>query len=122
MELFIIFSILCLLSGGLTIIVNNPVYSVLYLIFAFVNASAMIFLLGVEFLAIIFIVVYVGAVAILFLFVVMMLNIRLIDLNENLTKFIPISLIIGGIFLVQATQILSTFSNTDFLSASQHTD
>lgn len=128
MELFLFFATLCLLSAGMTIIVNNPVYSVLYLIFAFVNASAMIFLLGVEFLAIIFLIIYVGAVAILFLFVVMMLNIRLIDSLGSTSgdtrggSTTPISFFIGGIFLFEATGILNSFSNSDLLSASQHID
>ena len=52
--------------------------------------------LGVEFLGLIYIVVYVGAIAVLFLFIVMMLNIRVVELGENLVKYIPI----GGIILV----------------------
>jgi NADH:ubiquinone oxidoreductase subunit 6 (subunit J) len=35
-----------------------------------------------EFIAITFLIVYVGAIAVLFLFVVMMLNIKIIELDE----------------------------------------
>jgi len=52
----------------------NPVHSVLNLVLAFVNVCALMLRLQVEFMALIFMVVYVGAIAVLFLFVVMMLN------------------------------------------------
>lgn len=65
----------------LVFIVDNPVHSVLLLILAFFNAAIILFLLRVEFLAIIFIIIYVGAIAILFLFVVMMLNVKIFILD-----------------------------------------
>jgi NADH-quinone oxidoreductase subunit J len=114
-EIFGIFSGLCLLSAIMTIIATNPVHSVFYLIFAFVNASALFFLLGVEFLAVIFLIVYVGAVAILFLFVVMMLNIKLVESTESSTRFLPLTLIIGLIFLLQTSLLLDNLSNTNLL-------
>jgi NADH:ubiquinone oxidoreductase subunit 6 (subunit J) len=39
--------------------------------------------LGIEFLALMFIIIYVGAIAVLFLFVIMMLNIKVNELREN---------------------------------------
>lgn len=116
-EIFSIFSTLCILSAIMTIIATNPVHSVFYLIFAFVNASALFFLLGVEFLAVIFLIVYVGAVAILFLFVVMMLNIKLVESTESSTRFLPITLILGIIFLFQASFLLENLSNTNLLTS-----
>jgi NADH-ubiquinone oxidoreductase chain 6 len=38
---------------------------------------------GIEFIAITFLIVYVGAIAVLFLFVVMMLNIKVLELDET---------------------------------------
>lgn len=116
LNLFLIFAILSVISAAMTIAASNPVHSVFYLIFTFVNVSALFFLLGVEFLAVIFLIVYVGAVSILFLFVVMMLNIKLVEWTESLTRFVPITLIIGLIFLSQATTLLDSFSNTNLLS------
>ena len=116
-ELFIIFATLSIISAAMTIAASNPVHSVFSLIFTFVNASALFFLLGVEFLAVIFLIVYVGAVSILFLFVVMMLNIKLVEWTESLTRFVPITLIIGLVFLSQATALLDSFSNTNLLSS-----
>lgn len=53
---------------------RNPVYSLLFLIMAFLDSSAIFILLGAEFIAFILAIVYVGAIAILFLFVVMMFD------------------------------------------------
>jgi len=113
--IWLIFATLSIISAAMTIATSNPVHSVFYLIFTFVNVSALFFLLGVEFLAVIFLIVYVGAVSILFLFVVMMLNIKLVEWTESLTRFVPVTLVIGLIFLSQATTLLDNFSNTNLL-------
>jgi NADH-quinone oxidoreductase subunit J len=55
--------------------------------------------MGAEFLAMILIVVYVGAVAVLFLFVIMMLDIDFIEMREGFMKYMPIGLVVGGIFV-----------------------
>lgn len=63
--------------GSLLVLTSeNPVHSVLFLILIFCNASIILLLFKLEFLALVFVMVYVGAVAVLFLFVVMMLNIK----------------------------------------------
>lgn len=109
---FTLLGSLMVISGGMMIIVHNPVHSVFNLIFVFVNASAMLILLDVEYLAIIFLIVYVGAVSILFLFVVMMFNIKLVELKENTTRFLPIGIVIAVVFLGQFTALLENFSNS----------
>ena len=68
---------LLLFSSVFVLISENPVHSVLFLILTFCNAAAILLLLNVEFLGLIFIIVYVGAIAVLFLFVVMMLNVKI---------------------------------------------
>jgi NADH-quinone oxidoreductase subunit J len=83
------------------IVSRNPVHSVLYLILAFVNASGLFVLMGAEFLAMILIVVYVGAVAVLFLFVIMMLDVDFLELREGFIEYLPVGLVIGGIFLFE---------------------
>ena len=72
-----LFAALGISSAIMVVRANNPVYSVLYLIMVFVNASGLLILQGLDFFAMIFLVVYVGAIAVLFLFVVMMLNIKI---------------------------------------------
>jgi NADH-quinone oxidoreductase subunit J len=79
----------------MVVFAKNPIYSVLYLILIFINTVCFFFLLGVEYLSFVFLIIYVGAIAVLFLFVVMMLNIKTIEYNENFLKYLPI----GGLML-----------------------
>jgi NADH-quinone oxidoreductase subunit J len=98
---FYLFAAVCVASAVMVIVSRNPVHSVLYLILAFVNASGLFVLMGAEFLAMILIVVYVGAVAVLFLFVIMMLDVDFIELREGFIQYLPVGLVIGGIFLFE---------------------
>ncbi len=98
---FYLFAGVCVASAVMVIVSRNPVHSVLYLILAFVNASGLFVLMGAEFLAMILVVVYVGAVAVLFLFVIMMLDVDFTELREGFIQYLPVGLVIGGIFLVE---------------------
>lgn len=102
-ELFIfyIFSIVTVASSVMVISSKNPVHSVLFLILAFFNAAGLFILIGVEFLAMVLVVVYVGAVAVLFMFVVMMLDINFVALREGFLQYLPIGALIGIILLVE---------------------
>lgn len=80
--IFYLLSGLGIVSGVLTIIMGkNPINSVVYLVFCFVNCAAVFILMGVSLLGFIYIIVYVGAIAILFIFVIMMMDLR--NLTES---------------------------------------
>jgi NADH-quinone oxidoreductase subunit J len=98
---FYLFAAICVASAVMVIVSRNPVHSVLYLILAFVNASGLFVLMGAEFLAMILVVVYVGAVAVLFLFVIMMLDVDFAELREGFIEYLPVGLVIGGIFMFE---------------------
>jgi NADH-quinone oxidoreductase subunit J len=97
--LFFLFSSIILTSGLVVITARNPIHSVLFMILVFINVVFILFFLEAEFLALTFVIVYVGAVAVLFLFVVMMLNIKITELNKELVHYFPIGGIVGFIFL-----------------------
>jgi len=98
---FYLFAGILVASAVMVIVSRNPVHSVLFLILAFVNAAGLFVLMGAEFLAMILVVVYVGAVAVLFLFVIMMLDVDFAELREGFLEYLPIGLVIGGIFMVE---------------------
>jgi len=98
---FYLFAGICVASAVMVIVSRNPVHSVLYLILAFVNASGLFVLMGAEFLGMMLIVVYVGAVAVLFLFVIMMLDVDFVELREGFIQYLPVGVVIGGIFLFE---------------------
>lgn len=70
-----------------SILVSNPVLSVLCLVLVFVLASTFIVAIGLDYLGILLLLIYVGAISVLFLFVVMMLNVRQTELNQSLVRF-----------------------------------
>ncbi len=107
---FYLFAGICVASAFMVIAARNPVHSVLYLILAFVNASGLFVMMGAEFLAMILIVVYVGAVAVLFLFVVMMLDVDFASLKQGVLQYLPIGLLIGGIFLAELVLVVGTWA------------
>ena len=72
------------ISSLLVLTSDNPVHSILFLILVFCNASAILFLFGLEFLALAFVMIYVGAIAVLFLFVVMMLNLKVFNTKGSI--------------------------------------
>jgi len=98
---FYLFACVCIASAVMVIASRNPVHSVLFLILAFVNAAGLFVMMGAEFLAMILVVVYVGAVAVLFLFVVMMLDVDFAELKHGVLQYLPIGVLVGGIFLAE---------------------
>lgn len=99
--LFYFFSALTIISATCVISSTNPIHSVLYLILVFCSSSGLLILLHVEFLAMVYVMVYVGAIAVLFLFVVMMLNVRLIQFNINMLKYLPLGGIVALVFFLE---------------------
>ena len=107
---FYIFAGICVASAFMVTASRNPVHSVLFLILAFVNAAGLFVMMGAEFLAMILIVVYVGAVAVLFLFVVMMLDVDFAALKEGALQYLPIGVVIGGIFLAELLLVVFSWA------------
>ena len=73
---------------------THPIYAVLLLVLIFCEAAITLFIFNIEFLSLVFIVVYIGAIAVLFLFVVMMLNIKSLK-HSILKKFFNFGLLTG---------------------------
>jgi len=76
MLIFFFLKFALIFSAMLVVTVHSPIHSVLWLVFTFCNAMAILLYIGVDFLAFVFICVYVGAIAMLFLFCCMMLNLK----------------------------------------------
>ncbi|QCO54940.1 NADH-quinone oxidoreductase subunit J [Pseudorhodobacter turbinis] len=98
---FYAFALTAVAAGVLVTVSRNPVHSVLWLILAFLSAAGLFVLLGAEFVAMLLIIVYVGAVAVLFVFVVMMLDVDFSELKGEMSRYMPIGLLIGVVLLMQ---------------------
>ena len=69
-----LYSILLVAITLATILSRRTMYAILYLILLFALIAIFVLSLGVDFIGLIFIIVYVGAIATLFLFIIMMLG------------------------------------------------
>lgn len=98
--LFYIFSIFAVLSCVMVILSSQAVYSILYLIFAYINVSALFIMIGADFSAMILMVVYVGAVAVLFLFIVMMLDTNLGSIKNVLHQHFPMIIFLVAMMIL----------------------
>jgi NADH-ubiquinone oxidoreductase chain 6 len=113
---------LSILSAILVITARSPVIAVLFLIAVFINVAGYLILLGVNFIALAYIMVYIGAIAILFLFVIMMLNIRLTELSEigsNYSKNFPLAIMISGLlsYVILSNAVTSKFDQIYLITA-----
>nr|AAW59520.1 NADH dehydrogenase subunit 6 [Pterygophora californica]AAW65051.1 NADH dehydrogenase subunit 6 [Pterygophora californica]QWK44852.1 NADH dehydrogenase subunit 6 [Pterygophora californica] len=123
----IIFILIATLGGTLGVQVTstqNPVYSGLYLVLLFFLGSAISFLLGLEFMALLFLLVYAGAIAVLVLFVVMMLDVKAIESPWSAKKkrLLYLGALIFVLFLIAAIyskdlQKLMTMLSTVYMSS-----
>jgi NADH-quinone oxidoreductase subunit J len=98
---FLFFSSFSVVFSCVVVLSKNPVHSILSLILVFFNASSLLILLGSEFLAMLFIIVYVGAVAVLFLFIIMMLNIKISALTISIYRYLPVFFVLGSVFVFE---------------------
>ena len=78
----------------------NPVHSIFWLIISFLSSALLLVQLQLDFIALLFIIVYVGAVAVLFLFVIMMLQTTPSEVETpTLYEFIPLGLVLVCLLL-----------------------
>jgi NADH:ubiquinone oxidoreductase subunit 6 (subunit J) len=109
-SLLFLFKFFLCLSAVMVLVSKNPVHSVLFLILVFCNGAGILLLLGFEFLAMIFLVVYVGAIAVLFLFIVMMLNLKIPGFRQTLLNHYSVSFATLFFLFVEAGYYLTETS------------
>jgi NADH-ubiquinone oxidoreductase chain 6 len=95
-----------ILSSILVIVSKNPIISIIFLIGLFLSISLYLILSGLIFIGLSYLIVYIGAVSILFLFILMLINIRLSELQSNPNNSIPLSIFITLISIIPFFEIL----------------
>uniref|UniRef100_UPI0030DE2B37 NADH dehydrogenase subunit 6 n=1 Tax=Dematophora necatrix TaxID=2751867 RepID=UPI0030DE2B37 len=91
-------SLLGISCGILVIVSKNPIVSILFLIGLFSFISCYLISLGLTFIGLSYLIVYIGAVSILFLFILMLINIRVSELQSITSNSIFLAMSIGIIF------------------------
>ena len=82
------------------------VVSVLFLIGLFAGISCYLIMLGLSFIGLAYLIVYIGAVSMLFLFILMLINIRVSELQSYTTNSITLAIAIAIYFNYPIFQIL----------------
>ena len=109
-----------IISAIFVITTKNPVISVLSLISVFLCIACYLLVLGVGFVGLSYLIIYVGAITVLFLFVIMMINIKIVDLlavGPEYTKNLPLGFIIIFLFFYEILTISPIYLNYDFITS-----
>ena len=114
----IVYIALLIYSSFLTIISVNAIYSVFFLILCFIFSSIIFLSFGAEFIALLLLVIYVGAISILFLFVIMMLNLRIVELYNTFLNYLPVGAFFGFFLFIE----LFYFLTMEFFSSPDNTN
>ena len=117
---FYLFAALVVLAALRVITARNPVHAVLYLVLAFISSAGIWLLLEAEFLAITLVLVYVGAVMVLFLFVVMMLDINLVQLRKDFWRWLPFGAALAGLMAFEMIWVLGSPGTSGGKTAVRH--
>jgi len=117
---FYLFAALTVFAALRVITARNPVHAVLFLVLTFISCAGIWILLEAEFLAITLVLVYVGAVMVLFLFVVMMLDINLVQLREGIWRWLPFGAALAGLMAFEMIWVLGSSGTSAGKSAIKH--
>jgi NADH-quinone oxidoreductase subunit J len=115
------YSILCLIGllmiimGLLIVYTKSSVHSILYLMIIFLYMTEITLILKMEFLALIFIIIYIGAVCVLMLFHIKLIKTFMIKSETNLYEnnlFVPFFFIFFFLPIIQIINIKNLLSNS----------
>jgi NADH-ubiquinone oxidoreductase chain 6 len=96
-----------ILFSILVITAKNPIISVLYLIALFLAISSYLIMVGLVFIGISYLLVYIGAISMLFLFILMLIDIRISELQVNTKNSLFLAFLIGTLFIYIVSKIIN---------------
>jgi NADH-ubiquinone oxidoreductase chain 6 len=99
-----ILPVLAIIAGLFVITTKNPIISVFNLIVLYILVAFYLIYIGITYLGISYIIIYIGAIAILFLFVIMMIDIEVVEKRNN--NYLPLLFLLLSGFLFTLKKIL----------------
>ena len=96
--------LLAIISGIFVIWTKNAIISVFNLIVLYILVAFYLIYIGVTYLGISYIVIYIGAIAILFLFIIMMIDIEVVEKRNN--NYLPLLFLLLSGFIYTLKDIL----------------
>ncbi len=100
--LFYIMAAVSVSAAVYLIFEKNPVHGALYLVMTLLSIAVIYVLLEAQFIAAVQIIVYAGAIMVLFLFVIMLLNLSVLEEMKDALPFQKIPAVVMGILLFSA--------------------
>jgi NADH-quinone oxidoreductase subunit J len=124
--LFIIFAAFTVFGALGTITRKNIIHALMLLVFTFLNVAAIFFLTQAYFIAMIQILVYAGAIMVLFVFVIMFLNLRTFQQEEQTHRrqrwvALGLSVLVLAEFVAVLARLKFTYDKTVPAVANQFT-
>jgi NADH-ubiquinone oxidoreductase chain 3 len=118
-----ILPLLAVIASLFVITTQNPIYSVFNLIVLYILVAFYLIFKGITYIGISYIIIYVGAIAILFLFILMMIDLEVVEKRNN--NYLPLLclLLVGSVFLLKSIVIkygLIEYKNLNFDSESEN--
>lgn len=99
-----ILPLLAIISGIFVIWTKNAIISVFNLIVLYILVAFYLIYIGVTYLGISYIIIYIGAIAILFLFIIMMIDIEVVEKRNN--NYLPLLFLLLSGFIYTLKDIL----------------
>jgi NADH-ubiquinone oxidoreductase chain 6 len=92
---------LAIIAALFVITTQNPIYSVFNLIVLYILVAFFLIFKGITYIGISYIVIYIGAIAILFLFILMLIDIEVVEKRNN--NYLPLFFLLlgGSVFLLK---------------------
>lgn len=108
---FVSYIIAMLLTGCTLVIgVQNPIHSILILMGVFIAGTFLLMMLNFPYFALLFMIVYIGAIVVLFLFIVMMLDIKMINVTGRFRDIFAYKNFIIPLFTLEALLLFASYS------------
>jgi NADH-quinone oxidoreductase subunit J len=104
--IFILLTYIILQASFLVILSINPIYSIFNLILVFIGITFILLIFNIDFIAMLFLIIYVGAISVLFLFIIMMLNLKIVNIKKYYSYYLILGFFIGIIFFFEILIIL----------------
>ena len=117
--------LLSIIAGVFVITTKNAIISVFNLIVLYILVAFYLIYIGMTYLGLSYIIIYVGAIAILFLFIIMMIDIEVVEKRSN--SYLPLLFLLLSGFLFALKNILyniglTKMRNIKFEKESVYTD
>src|SRR5271169_5535372 len=93
-----LFTTFAVISGIFVISTKNPIISVFNLIVLYILVAFYLIYIGITYIGLSYIIVYIGAIAILFLFIIMMIDVEVVEKRNN-NYLILLFFLMGGFLL-----------------------